>query len=604
METRANYVLIGAFTLAAIIGALGFFLWLAKVEVDRQYAYYDILFDSVSGLSEAGDVRYNGLPVGQVIRLALDRNDPSKVRVRIEIDADTPVKTDTIATLELQGVTGVSYVDLTGGTPDAQRLVTAPGEAVPLIQSQPSAIQSLFTGAPELLSKAISLLEKLNTAVSPDNQAAFSHILANLDSASGELDNTLKDFSSLSTNLSEAAGTIADFTHRLEPVADASVNTLKTVDETLKTARTAIEAAQSSIDEATGALTSARQTFDAANGLMTDELPALIGEVKSTAGTIGTVVADLGGKAGGVADKLDRLSDAAIARMDDAKATLARLDVAIDTATATLKTVDATSQSVNTLVTGEGTALVTDTRAAVTAAHQAITAANRVISDDLPAIVADVRQATQNVNTVVTTVGDDLTGVSGKLDGIADHADTAVTAATETFHNANQTLAAATTAMDAVVAILGTGGSTMTTTLSNADETLHAMTTAMETAQGTLDGVNRIVNEDVAAIVGDVRGSIANLNKGINQVAEDLPEVTGEVRRTLEHASALINNLNSVVADNSDQINVFMQAGLPQLVRFVKEANLLVINLQRLTAKIERDPARFLLGTQAPEYRR
>jgi phospholipid/cholesterol/gamma-HCH transport system substrate-binding protein len=109
METRANFVLIGAFTLFGILGSLGFFLWLAKVEVDRQYAYYDILFTDVSGLGDAGDVRYNGLPVGQVVRLSLDRDDPGKVRVRIEIDAATPVKTDTIATLELQGVTGVSY---------------------------------------------------------------------------------------------------------------------------------------------------------------------------------------------------------------------------------------------------------------------------------------------------------------------------------------------------------------------------------------------------------------------------------------------------------------------------------------------------------------
>jgi phospholipid/cholesterol/gamma-HCH transport system substrate-binding protein len=67
METKANYVLIGAFTIAGIIGSLGLLLWLAKVEVDRQYAYYDVLFDSVSGLSEAAGVSYNGLPVGQVM---------------------------------------------------------------------------------------------------------------------------------------------------------------------------------------------------------------------------------------------------------------------------------------------------------------------------------------------------------------------------------------------------------------------------------------------------------------------------------------------------------------------------------------------------------
>ena len=96
METRANYILIGAFTLAGIIGAFGFLLWLAKIDVDRQYAYYDVLFDNVAGLSSAGDVRYNGLPVGQVVDLRLDADDPAKVRVRLELDATTPVRTDTV----------------------------------------------------------------------------------------------------------------------------------------------------------------------------------------------------------------------------------------------------------------------------------------------------------------------------------------------------------------------------------------------------------------------------------------------------------------------------------------------------------------------------
>ena len=117
METRANYVLIGVFTLVGALGAFFFLLWLAKVEVNRQYAYYDVLFDNVAGLGTAGSVRYNGLPVGQVVELELDETDPSKVRVRVEIDADTPVKTDTVAQLQSQGVTGVSYVALSGGSP-------------------------------------------------------------------------------------------------------------------------------------------------------------------------------------------------------------------------------------------------------------------------------------------------------------------------------------------------------------------------------------------------------------------------------------------------------------------------------------------------------
>ena len=73
METKANYLLIGLFTLAGLVGSMVFLLWLAQVQVDRQYAYYDVLFDNVTGLGDAGDVRFNGLPVGQVVGLAQHR---------------------------------------------------------------------------------------------------------------------------------------------------------------------------------------------------------------------------------------------------------------------------------------------------------------------------------------------------------------------------------------------------------------------------------------------------------------------------------------------------------------------------------------------------
>jgi phospholipid/cholesterol/gamma-HCH transport system substrate-binding protein len=83
-----------------------------------------------------------------------------------------------------------------------------------------------------------------------------------------------------------------------------------------------------------------------------------------------------------------------------------------------------------------------------------------------------------------------------------------------------------------------------------------------------------------------------------------LPEITAEVRRTLARTSSFVTHLDGIVVDNSDQIDAFMRAGLPQFIRFVKEGSKLVASLQRLSAKIERDPARFLLGTQSPEYKR
>jgi phospholipid/cholesterol/gamma-HCH transport system substrate-binding protein len=101
-----------------------------------------------------------------------------------------------------------------------------------------------------------------------------------------------------------------------------------------------------------------------------------------------------------------------------------------------------------------------------------------------------------------------------------------------------------------------------------------------------------------------MRTSMANLNVALSQVSADLPEITQEVRATLARAATVADSLDGFVIDNAGQIDAFMKSGLPQFVRFVQEGNRLLVNLQRLTDKIERDPARFLLGTQSPEFRR
>jgi phospholipid/cholesterol/gamma-HCH transport system substrate-binding protein len=268
-----------------------------------------------------------------------------------------------------------------------------------------------------------------------------------------------------------------------------------------------------------------------------------------------------------------------LARLNEAQATLAKLDATLDAATAMMRSIEQTSQGVNDLVKGDGAALVADARRTTASADQAISALNRVMADDLPAIIADVRAASAGVNAVVARVGNDISGVTGKLDGIATDAGAAIGAATETFRTANDALAK------------------VTATMSVADG-------ALESAQQTFASANRIMDEDVGAIVADMRTSMANLNVALSQVSADLPEITQEVRATLARAATVADSLDGIVNDNAGQIDAFMKSGLPQFVRFVQEGNRLLVNLQRLTDKIERDPARFLLGTQSPEFRR
>ncbi len=235
METSARYVLIGVVSVLAILGGLGFFLWLAKIELDRNYATYEILFDSVEGLGASSPVRFNGVDVGRVLTINLDRSNTSRVRVRIEVGAETPVRLGTIATLQSQGVTGVSFVALNGGFPGAQQLQPDPLTGLRVIPSEASVVQGLIEDAPDLLQEAIALMKDLRAFTSDENLQSLTKILDNVELATAKLDKALTDFSQITENVAKAADRIASFTGRLDEVASKAELALATANRTLGT---------------------------------------------------------------------------------------------------------------------------------------------------------------------------------------------------------------------------------------------------------------------------------------------------------------------------------------------------------------------------------
>jgi phospholipid/cholesterol/gamma-HCH transport system substrate-binding protein len=233
METRASYVLIGAFTVLGILAGLAFFIWLAKVQLDKTYSHYDILFDTVAGLALASPVQFNGVDVGKVTAIDLDRDDPGRVRVRIEVVSATPVRQGTEATLQAQGVTGVSVVSLAGGAPDADRLPIVSPNDVPMIPSKPSAVQDLLQGAPDLLAEAIALLKDIQAFTTPENRIAIASILQNVDAATANLNTAIGDFSEVSVDIGAAVDQITTFTTRLDSFGDQADQVMTTAVRTM-----------------------------------------------------------------------------------------------------------------------------------------------------------------------------------------------------------------------------------------------------------------------------------------------------------------------------------------------------------------------------------
>ncbi len=234
METRANHVLIGIFTLAIIAGAFGFILWLAKTEINQRFAAYDILFEgSVTGLNVAGDVRYQGVRVGQVKEIRIYEKDSKFVRVRIEIDTNTPVNSESLASLEFFGITGVLFVQINSGDTNAPPLALLPDQEVPVIASGKSSLEALFAGAPRLLENAAVLIERLNMIVDADNRKSISGILKHAEavtgsvaSRSGEINELILNTNKMSRDFSEVSGNLNALTARLDRLSVQAETTL------------------------------------------------------------------------------------------------------------------------------------------------------------------------------------------------------------------------------------------------------------------------------------------------------------------------------------------------------------------------------------------
>lgn len=291
MERQANYALVGVVSLAIFVGLIAFIVWLAGFSFNRQYDLYDVVFvGPIRGLSEGGEVHFNGIKVGEVSDISLDAKDPNKVIARARVTADVPIRTDSFATLEPQGITGVNFIQVTAGT-SAKPLLksTVTGNQVPILMSKRSAISDLLAGGGTVLERTVEALDRLNKVLSDQNVKSFSTTLANVESVSTELRERKAILADAQRAIQQAEKTAASI-QQLAQSADQTVNgdgrralkNLADAAEELKaTARSAqgmiskLEAptndfATNGLPQLTEAVQSLRSTSDSLQGLVND----------------------------------------------------------------------------------------------------------------------------------------------------------------------------------------------------------------------------------------------------------------------------------------------------------------------------------------------
>jgi len=314
METKASHFVIGFFVLAMVSASFFFVVWLAKVEVDRELDYYNVFFeDGVAGLSVGGDVRYNGIPVGTVTSIILDPEDASRVQVAIEVDKGTPVSQGTEASLALQGITGVAYIELTGGGPDAPPLLADASGARPAIPSRRSTIQRLAADAPELLAQAISLIDDLRKLVDENNRASFNAILKNTETITRETADVAPQFRGMIDNLNKTSEKLQTAVDSLDGlltnwngVAGESQKTMLLTQEALTDARATMATTRKGIAAATEqfetvatetelTLTAARGAIGSTENLINNDITMLVRDTRKTVKDISKLVTLLDG---------------------------------------------------------------------------------------------------------------------------------------------------------------------------------------------------------------------------------------------------------------------------------------------------------------------
>ncbi|HRK71213.1 MAG TPA: MlaD family protein [Micropepsaceae bacterium] len=237
METRAHHVLVGGFALVITLALFGFLTWLGQFEFDRRYSVYQVNFvGGVSGLAVGAEVTYNGIKVGEVTQVALNQTDPNVVEVLLQVDAGTPIKTGTRATVEVGILTGVGTLILQGGSASQNAIEAAEGQDYPVIEVGDSAFDTYVNNAFTELNKvgnffaeATKLLTEENLAsitnalngiesgvddlrlIVSENREAISRIINRIDSITANADRVI-------ANLAEASGRFDTIMQRVEQI--------------------------------------------------------------------------------------------------------------------------------------------------------------------------------------------------------------------------------------------------------------------------------------------------------------------------------------------------------------------------------------------------
>ena len=569
MEIRTNYVLIGLVALIGLVGILLFVFWFARLEPDRQVSYYDVKFADVSGLGRAGEVRFEGLPVGKVVAIKLAPEKDGTILVRLEVTLNTPVRTDSIATIESQGVTGRSYVGISAGEESQPLLRDVSDLNIPLIPPGRSFLQGLSEDAPELMSDALGVVRDITKMVKDENISGIDETLKSLEGDSDVFAHSLQDFAGVVSEISSFAVELSSFKEILEGLTANGEKLFDTVDDTListadlaKELKTSSEASNETLERSIQSMTTFETYINGDLTRTTKEVHHVITDTRIR-------LATLGEDARAMLVEFKKTGEAGTGRLTDLEATIKTTDGMIVSLNETLDVMDQATISFDDLVSIDGAAMVADMRASFAPISNAA-------PTDLAAVLKDVQETTATANKMMIDTGNSLAAASGNAAELMDKVSASLASVNDNVARANATLDAFSASLDA------------------GERTLVGV-------EKTFENANSVLNEDFAA---DFRRTMASLDERIEGVSDAIPQEVADLSAAANSARETFEMMSKTIAASDPALRDFASLALPQYAMLARETRKLIKNFDQATNKIRRNPTRFFRGGDTPIYKR
>ena len=614
MDTKANYVSVGIFTLVLVFGLFAMIYWSFGINTGGDTTLLRVRIPgSAAGLGRGSAVLFNGIKVGDVRRVYIDVNNPTVAIADTEVDRLTPITASTRADIGLAGLTGQASIELKGGNPDEPNLlVTAEAEnTIPEIEANPSAVTNLLQTAQDIFKRADSVLNTLE-GFTTDVRGPMTSTAQNIEVFSQALSRNADGVDKFLANFGELSETIGEVSGRLDSTLAAAENLLNSVDrdkvgeivtnletftQRLQTASADLEGIMENVDQT---MVSVRGLAENAGGVVA-KASGILDDVRAGVQSASSSIERLSTSATGTLARADDVLisaktgvDTAVTSFDrlsnDASSTLGKVDGLLDTAQSSI---DAAAGSVEQVARDASNSLVR---------------VDEILAGVDPAKVDNAMTAIEGAATNARNATQDIAALAQKFNARSEDIEQIITAARGMADNLNQ----ASTRVDGVLAKVDTLLESVDAAKVN--NALTSFETAAGDAQRAANDVAEFTgrftarSEDIDAIVTDAKVVAENLRQASTRVegvlvqaeqllgsgeAEGLMADAGE---TLKSFRQVADTLNSRLGTILDGLGRFSGQGLRDVEALVQDSRRSINRIEETITEFERNPQRIITG--------